>query len=167
VTSVFKIDEMWLFRKRREIRGLETDDKVAMKIARTFIKAQIKFANLMNYYSSRISLKRMRLMSYAFCFVGTGMSLYYIAIAILKNENLNHITIEQAKVPVLQDSNEQVLTTNGLIDEESWKKISCFKRTMDSLRDSGSSKFDSMVLARPGLMDSLELLKEMYYSQKK
>ena len=95
------------------------------------------------------------------------MSLYYLGIAVLKNENPNNVNIEQAKVPVLPDSNEQVLSPSVLIDEESWKKISGFERTMDSLRESGSSKFDSIVLARPGLMDSLELLKEMYYSQKK
>src|SRR5687767_12182579 len=48
-------------------------------------------------------------------------------------------------------------------------RINSFKKYMDSLSKSSQARlvYDSILKARPGLMDSIQIIEEIYYSQSK
>ena len=59
-----------------------------------------------------------------------------------------------------------MLSTDNAVDEETFLKIQAFKSYMDSLKQAKSIQYDSILTARPYLMDTVLLLEQIYYSQK-
>jgi len=55
------------------------------------------------------------------------------------------------------------------VSEKDIKRINRFKQHMDSLRRSQEGKivYDSILKTRPGLMDSIKAIEQIYYSQSK
>jgi hypothetical protein len=158
---------MWLFKRKKKEKDTFQKDMIAGKIARAMVAIQIKFANAMNKLFSKTSPRRMKLYSFLFSIVGFGLSLYFIAIAISNYSSGRKIKVEQAKIPRVEGRNDnQNSSSNILIDEQTWKKIESFKEYVDSLKQNGSKEVDSLIAARPGLLDSISMLEEIYYSQK-
>ena len=54
------------------------------------------------------------------------------------------------------------------VAERDYQSIASFKHYMDSLNKSlnGKYQYDSILQARPGLMDSVQVLEQLYLSQK-
>ena len=160
---------MWLLKRRKlkdEKKNTEKDT-VAYRIAQAMVVAQTKFAKVMAKCFSKVPAQRMKLFTFLFCVLGFGLSLYIIGIAILNIRFQSKFKIEQVSVPKIQDNKyDATIKSNILVDEESWNKIQCFKRYIDSLRVNGSKEVDSILEQRPGLMDSIAMFEEIYYSQK-
>ena len=130
------------------------------------VLAQTKFAKMMNKCCSKVSGQRMKLYTYLFCFLGFGLSLYIIGIAFLDFRLRSKFKIEQVSIPKIEDKKyDATIHSNILVDEESWEKIQAFKRYVDSLKQNDVKAVDSLLEERPGLMDSIAMLEEIYYSQ--
>jgi hypothetical protein len=106
-----------------------------------------------------------------FCLFGGGFSIYLIAASILKSDSKQpELKIEQVNVPRYFDKNgNELLQSDQYIDQETYQRIEEYERFMDSLgkTDSGLRLRDSILLTRPGLSDSIKMLKEIYQSQLK
>lgn len=92
--------------------------------------------------------------------------MYYVLNAVLIAEKRPVFKIDRARILNLNQQRDIVPDTEILVDEDTWQKIQVFKQYMDSLRLSESKKYDSIILSRPGLMDSIAMVEELYYSQK-
>ena len=140
-------------------------DKVAARVAKLLLKIQVKFSEFMSACVSKVSPKRLRLLLVVFCLLGGGFSIYLITSSIFQDE-IGGFKIEKINVPKVYDGGNN-LRSEQVVDEEIYKAIERFEWFMDSLRGSqmGLELRDSILKLRPGLMDSLELLKQIYKSQ--
>jgi hypothetical protein len=157
-------------RKVKELNAAKSSgsDKVAGKIAGFIVKAQTKFADVMNRNFSGISTKRMKIFLFLFCLVSGGLSIYYIVNAVFNHDKKNNsFKIDHVDVPKHYDkTGDELIHSQIFIDEETMQNIQVFKQYMDSLKTKGAKQYDSIMLERPGLMDSITMLEEIYYSQK-
>jgi hypothetical protein len=161
---------MWLFKKQKKknkTRNAVTD-KVAGKIARAGIFIQTKFANGMNKIFTGMNVKRLKLSLIIFCVGCGGYSIYLFTDAIISPAaNQNAIKIEQAVVPKhFNKTGDEIIATENMVDEETFTQIQQFKHYLDSLKENKNYLYDSILAARPLLLDTVLMLEQIYYSQK-
>jgi len=159
-----------LFRKRnRKADDHPLKDKAARGIAKFLLRIQTKFSEFMNVNTKNIPVKGLKIFLIAFCLFGGGFSIYLIAEAIFKKDKQQpSIKIDKVNVPKYYDqSGSEKLQTEQYVDEETFRGIQSFERYMDSLKEtkSGRKLHDSILIIRPGLRDSIRMLKEIYNSQ--
>lgn len=161
---------MWLFKKqKRKVEpGNPVSDKVAGKIANAGIAVQIKFAKGMNKIVAGMNTKRLKLYLIIFCICCGGYSIYLFADAIVSPDvNNKALQIDKASIPRHFDNNgDDIMVQDNMVDEETFNQIQQFKQYLDSLKQTGSYLYDSIVTARPFLMDTVLMLEQIYYSQK-
>ncbi|MFT3981207.1 MAG: hypothetical protein QM687_12100 [Ferruginibacter sp.] len=161
-----------LFRKRKDMGNEQPlKEKAAKGIARFLLSIQSKFADVMNAGTKHIPLKKMKMLLVAFCLFSGGFSIYLVANAILKpDEKQPAFKVDQMNVPKYYDRNgDEYLQLDQYVGKETFQRIESFEQYMDSLRlsEPGRKIHDSILIARPGLLDSIKMLKEIYHSQLK
>jgi hypothetical protein len=162
---------MWFFKKQtnkeeKEV-NLSMSDKVAGKIAGACIRAQRKFANGMNKMFKNMNNRNLKAFLILFCLCGGGYSIYLTASAITGSEKTQkNLKVDQVDVPKHFDKTGDEVIPEAYVDEETFYKMQGFKKYMDSLKQNKSKQYDSIMQGRPGLMDSVQVLEERYYSQK-
>jgi len=161
---------MLLFKRKIKsdnIAATSMSDKVARKIAGFGIKAQLKFATVMNNLLNTMKIKKLKTILLVFCITCGGYSIYLVANAIIKpRSSQQDFKVDQVEVPKHYDrTGEEIVAPENSIDEETYEKIQGFKKYMDSLKINKSKLYDSILQARPGLMDSVQMLEEIYNSQ--
>jgi hypothetical protein len=161
---------MWLFKKqtKKNETGNAVSDKVAGKIAKAGIIVQTKFANGLNKMFTGMNAKRLKLSLIIFCIGCGGYSIYLFIEAIVSPvSKQNTIKIEQAVVPKhFNKTGDEIIVVENSVDEETFNQIQLFKHYLDSLKQNKSYLYDSIIIARPFLMDTVLMLEQIYYSQK-
>lgn len=163
---------MWLVKKKKkEVQSDDkttVSDKVAGKIAGVGIKAQQLFAENMNRIFMKTDFKRLKLMLIFFCVSAGGYSLYLIANSVFSPERKqNAFEIQQMDIPKhFNKSGDETVMPEATIDEQTYLQIQDFRKYMDSLKLNRTNEYDSILQARPGLMDSVQVLEQIYLSQK-
>jgi hypothetical protein len=162
---------MWLFKKREKNAASETknnvSDKVAGKIARAGLKLQAVFGNKMNKLFEKMNIKRLKWLLGIFIVCAGGYSMYLLISAIVKPADTT-LKIEQVDIPRhFNKTGEETITSEAYVDEETFSNIQGFKKYMDSIKQVNGKQYDSILFTRPGLLDSVQMLEEIYHSQKK
>ena len=159
-----------LFRRKKDKETSHpVKEKAAKGIAQFLLKTQSKFADIMNNLTKHIPSKKMKIILIAFCLLGSGFSLYLVGEALLKPEKEQPaFKIDPVSVPKHYDrSGDEQLRSDEYVDKETYQQIESFAQYMDSLQRTvtGIKTRDSILQARPGLMDSIRMLKEIYNYQ--
>ncbi len=143
-----------MFKKREH----KWTDKAAGKIAGAGIKVQAKFASGMNRVFATISMKKMKSFLVLSSIVCGGYSVYLIAHAIFGSDlQQPSFKVKQMNIPKhLNRNGSEVNEPGDHVSDEVFFEIQRHKRYMDSM------KMD----IRPGLMDSIKVLEQIYQSQK-
>lgn len=163
---------MWLFKKKKkELQSEEKttmSDKVAGKIAGVGIKAQQLFAEKMNRTFMKTDFKRLKLILIFFCVSAGGYSIYLIASSVFSPERKQKtFEIQQMDIPKHFDkTGDETVMPDATVDEQTYLQIQDFRKYMDSLKLNRTNEYDSILQARPGLMDSVQVLEQIYLSQK-
>ena len=163
---------MWLFKKKKSELLLEEktamSDKVAGKIAGIGIKAQQLFAEKMNRTFMKTDFKRLKLVLIVFCITAGGYSIYLIANSVFSPERKQKaFEIQQMDIPKhFNKTGDETVMPEATIDEQTYLQIEVFRKYMDSLKLNSTNEYDSILQARPGLMDSVQVLEQIYLSQK-
>jgi len=163
---------MWLFKKKKkELQSEEKttmSDKVAGKIAGVGIKAQQLFAEKMNRTFMKTDFKRLKLILIVFCITAGGYSIYLIANSLFSPERKQKaFEIQQMDIPKHFDkTGDETVMPDATVDEQTYLQIQDFRKYMDSLKLNRTNEYDSILQARPGLMDSVQVLEQIYLSQK-
>jgi hypothetical protein len=144
-----------LFLKNKISKENPAKDKLAGTIAGFLIKVQTKCSDFMNDKLSRVPVKKMKAFLILFCLFWGGLSGYYLFTAIF-NKKQAPIKVESINVPrhINTTVDEQI---EGRVDKETFDKIESYKKYMDSTHE----------LIRPGLLDSINILEQIYLSQQK
>ena len=121
-----------------------------------------KLADYLNNKATTVSKRTIKAFLIVFCIVSAVGSAYIIIHALQKKHTDYAVTaivvpknIEQNN-PALED----ITMAKAII------RIEHFRYWLDSLHQRGSPLYDSIIQARPGLMDSIHFI-EQYYSSKK
>ncbi len=133
-------------------------DKAATKIANAGIWLQTKFANTMNKNVSKIPARKLKTALIVFCLLGGGFSIYLISHAIFgADKKQQPIEVKQMTSPKHFDkTGSEINEPENYISDEMYREIQEYKHDMDSLGQP----------IRPGLMDSIKILEQIYHSQK-
>jgi hypothetical protein len=98
--------------------------------------------------------------------LGTGSSLYFIVKAVQKSAP-GLIRIERISVPKYYNNKDESVHPDVIVTKREHEEMQEFQRYMDSLHKSNTGKaiYDSIMMNRPGLLDSVNMLEEIYQSQ--
>jgi hypothetical protein len=141
---------------------------VAEKIANGILKAQRGFAAFLGKRTAGLSNRGKIVFLTGVCIVFGGLSLVSVIRVFTPVGGTALAKPDQVAVPKHFDKtgeasgNEVVIVSPGL-----YKRLQDFKMYMDSLREKSKVKYDSIVRARPGLMDSVLFLEQIYSEQKR
>jgi hypothetical protein len=163
---------MWLFKKKNQVKDDDgvlpsVSDKVAGKIAGAGLKIQKAFGNKMNKLFENMNQLKLKRGLIVFTLLASSYSLYLVITAITKPTLPNNFKVEQIDVPKHFDkTGDEIIEQDAMVDEETYTNIQQFKKYMDSLKFNSTKQYDSILISRPGLMDSVQMLEEIYHSQK-
>ena len=158
---------MKLFKRNTIQTKSVLSDKAAGLIAGGILKVQKKFANVLGQISASWKTKQQLIFLYLVCIVLGGLSVVAIIKPFNKNAPNSLNKPSAIKTPRNIYSNEDQHSVR--ITENEIRQVHVFKHTLDSLSktDDGKIKVNKLLNKRPGLIDSLEMVEQLYYSQKK
>lgn len=141
---------MKLFSKN--IKNSVLTDKAANGIANGILKSQNRFARYMYSITKSWKQKQQWIFFYLVCVVFGGLSIIAIINSFKIKEQDKAIIPKFISVPrnIHQQNNEFVITENEFQQVQEYKR-----------------KYPNLQKERPGLFDSLSLIEQVYYSQKK
>lgn len=141
---------MNLFKKN--IGGNELTDKASNGIAKGILKLQNSFAKSMYSVTKKWKQKQQWLFLYLFCFLFGGLSVLVIVKSFKSREADIAIIPKSISIPknIHKQSNVFVITENE------FQKVQEYEHQYPNLQKE-----------RPGLFDSLSMVEQIYYSQKK
>jgi hypothetical protein len=157
-----------LFRKRKKqniSNGLTVHDKAATRIAVFFTSLQNRFACFMNTKINKLSNQSKKIWLVAFCSLSGAITISTLVYAL----STPGLTIpEPVRFPKYYHSADSK-TSEPLVTGRDVMRIQNFKVYLDSLTKSvpGKALYDSIMRARPGLVDSIRVCQELYSSQQK
>lgn len=157
---------MKLFKNYNRNTNHAVSDKAAGWIAGGILKTQKRFADTLGAISARWKTKQQWVFLCMLCLVFGGLSV--VALVKAFNNKTQSISkpaaIEKPRSILKRESKNEVLITDNEIGE-----VHSFKRLLDSLSKTaeGKIKVKRLLSRRPGLMDSIEMVEQLYYSQKK
>ena len=142
-------------------------DTAAVRIYRIIHQIQTGFASFMSKKLNHLSAKKRKTFFILFFILLGGLSVHQIALGIISDSAIvNIVKIDKINFSI-HDSKSSI---EGLeITKRDFQSIALFRHYMDSLSKSLSGKYqyDSILQARPGLMDSVQVLEQLYLSQQK
>ena len=152
----------------REPKDSRVQDKVAKGIAGFLLSIQNSFASFMSGRINSLNNRSKHVALAIFCLLFGGFSIYAFVGAFRDRDSDKTIKPDQMAVPIYYDRTDaEVAEPSG--SERDIMRINRFKRYIDSLSKSptGRQVYDSILKARPGLMDSIKVIEQIYYSQSK
>lgn len=155
-------------RGRKEQQGSNAfADKVAAGIVTKCIRVQSKWADYMQRKTEGLSHKAKKWCLTLFCLLSVGCSLYLI-IESFTGTSKRSLGVAPINVPVHStQTGEEATRSFHLITKKEFEKIERFRHHVDSLSRSttGMKIRDSILSLRPGLMDSIRVIENLYQLQ--
>jgi hypothetical protein len=136
----------------KNIKNSVITDKAANGIANSILKSQNGFAKYMYSLTRNWQQKQQWIFLYLVCLVFGGLSIVAIVNSFKTKEPDKTIIPKSISIPrnIHQQNNEFVITENEFQQVQEYKR-----------------KYPNLQKERPGLFDSLSLIEQVYYSQKK
>jgi len=162
----------FLFRKRENTEKTETgksNDRILKQMVNTCLRLQNGWALWMGRRTHHLSRKTLLLLLLTFTALAGGYSIYLIGQSFSANQ-ANAFSVTPIKKPghVLQ-TGDAASQPDMIVSKADYQGIIRFRGYMDSLTRSpaGKAAYDSIILSRPGLLDSIRILEKIYQSQTK
>lgn len=160
----------FLFRKKNKTEAAEPDenhDRVLRQMVNACLRMQTGWALWMGRRTQHLSRITLLLLLLAFIALASGYSIYLIGQS-FSGPQANAFSVTPIIKPghVLQ-TGDAASQPDMIISKTDYQRIIRFRGYMDSLARSPTGKvvYDSIVLSRPGLPDSIRLIEKIYQSQ--
>lgn len=157
-------------RKIKKSDVLETaKNNLWQKFDQANLRLQYKCANWLESKTAHFSRLNWIVILLCFTVFTSGCSIYLIVNSFSGNKARN-ITVSPITKPTnVVPIKEKPVELNTIISKTEFEKITSFRKYMDSLGRSltGKKTYDSIVLNRPRLLDSLTIIENYYYSHLK
>jgi hypothetical protein len=147
----------------------DTKNSIWQNFEKANVQLQYKCANWLERKTAHFSRLHWIAALFIFIMFTSGLSIYLMAASFSENTAKNITVIPITKSRASAPLNENPIEIHTIISKAELEKIAVFRRYMDSLGRSaaGIKIHDSIVLMRPGLLDSLVKLENYYYSHLK
>ncbi|MBF9252129.1 hypothetical protein I2I11_02375 [Pontibacter sp. 172403-2] len=160
----------FFFRNKKSPSSLvpnDAQDRIAKSIVNHCLQWQRKWADWMQDRTERLSGKGKIIALLLFCLLVGGYSIYLITISFTSKQNYSLSVTSIKKPQYAGRSGEERIAASSAISKEDYLKVYHFKEYMDSLARSptGKAVYDSILISRPGLMDSVRFIENSYQSQ--
>ncbi len=155
-----------LFKRRKNIEEENATPIALKKMAEGLNIRMHKCADYLQQRTEHLSMHTKRLCLFVFCLLFGSISICVIIKSF--TDRTNTLSIHAITVPAYIDkSNDYLLLEQTIISEKEFNRIEFFKHYIDSLQKSETGKYlyDSIMKARPHLLDSILLLENMYQVQ--
>jgi hypothetical protein len=139
-------------------------DKIAYSIVRKCTRLQSRWADYMQRKSDRLSSSLKKYWLISFCLLTGGCSLYTIVDSFRTSDN-PAFSVAPINVPEhATKTGEENKHPSIIVTKDAFESVQRFRYYMDSLSRSASGKrtHDSIRASRPGLIDSVLVIEEMY-----
>lgn len=161
-----------LFRKKKTKSAVKENvaqERLANNIVSACIRLQQWWATFMQRYTERLSHNGKLIALSLFCLIAWSLNIYLIANSIMSRKASSFTVTPLIKSPYTDKSGDENTKTFEIVSKAEYEKIQRFRHYMDSLArcPSGKKLYDSILIYRPGLMDSILLLETIYQSQNK
>ncbi len=159
-----------LFRNRKKQnigKHHEMQDQFLKSIMHTCIRWQSGWALWMQRKAEKLSRKGKLIMLLIFMLLTGSYSGYLIGKSFSRSQTYSFSITHIKRLAYTQETGDEVKYTNAVISKSEYERIHRFRRYMDSLARSptGKALHDSIVAHRPGLMDSIQIVENIYQSQ--
>ncbi|HNP25093.1 MAG TPA: hypothetical protein PKL37_23655 [Panacibacter sp.] len=142
-------------------------DKAAVRIYKLIHQMQTGFASFMSRKFNHLTIKKKKTVFILLFILIGGLSVYQIIHGIFSDSEIGTtVKIDKINFPV---HNSKSNIERIKVTEKDYQSIASFRHYMDSLNKilNGKYQYDSILQARPGLMDSVQVLEQLYLSQQK
>ena len=130
-------------------------------------KRQRKWAIYLNHKAEKYSNRSKQIYLALFCLLFGGSSIYIIVRAI--ESPFGNLRVEKMSVPKYATESDTISAFQSMpvLTEKQYHNIQQFRKYMDSLQltKAGKIKHDSIMKSRPGLMDSIDFIEQVYWQQ--
>lgn len=157
---------MLLFKKIRK-RNLVANDDAQQKISNKLKEFQQRIATNLQHKSELLSSQTKKYSLIFFCLLFGGSSIAIIIHAATTKEQT--VSIARLSKPANSMQDEKLyLQADSAITKSEYDRVEQFKNYLFQLKadSSNNKKFDSIMQARPKLMDSIKLFEKIYLQQK-
>ncbi|OXG09674.1 hypothetical protein BC749_11143 [Flavobacterium araucananum] len=154
-------------RKNNAVTG--TKNSIWEKFEQANLRLQHKCAQWLERKTAHFSRLNWIVVLFTFIVFTGGCSIYLIVKSFYGNTTKNITVIPITKPTSSVPLKEKDIDLNTIISKAELERVARFRRYMDSVGRSpiGKKTHDSIVLNRPGLLDSLTMLENYYYSHLK
>jgi hypothetical protein len=157
---------MWRKGKKMGTAERSVNDKAATGIAKLINGMQRKFGETLNKKTAKLTQRGKVVLLVGFCIVFGGGSIYIMVDGMRSSRSSSELLNSKSiAVPSHVDKTGDLSPDiKAFITAEDIRKIQAFRRYMDSLKTTkqGLLTHDSIIHARPGLMDSLAEVEWLY-----
>lgn len=156
---------MFVF-KRHKKKDVALENKHPHVLFQQCEKMKQMFACYLQQLSELLSLKSKKVILLLFFIVCSAGSVFIIVNASGNRNKIIHVK-QISKPSSIQDSTHIATKSDSAITEKDYKRIELFKSYLLQLRDDSINRkrFDSIIVQRPHLIDSIALFEKMYLSQ--
>lgn len=144
-------------------------DRMATVIVRIIQQLQQCFVQFMKAIVNKLSVTQSKIVFVMVISVTGFYSLYIFGAALLQQKKGTPIftpaSIRQPAIIYKDEGHDRMRL--AVADSSTAEKIRDFNIYFDSLQKTEPKQYDSILQSRPGLMDSIRMLTQIYYSQKK
>ena len=159
-----------LFRKRKtqsSVKENAAQERLANHIVSACIRFQQRWADFMQRHTERLSHNAKLIVLSLFFLTAGSLSVYLIASSMMRRKTPSINVTHFKQPPYTVKSGDENTKALMMVSKAEHEKIQHFRIYMDSLARSPSGKklLDSILSQRPGLMDSILLIENIYQSQ--
>jgi hypothetical protein len=137
-------------------------NETAQSIVYRCLRRQVQASQFLQKKSEMLTVKAKRLVVIAFCFMSFCSCLYIIIESVCAHPDTS-LAISTIRAPT-QNVHINMVSS---ISKEEFQRIENFKSYLDSLAKTNAGKriLDSIIANRPGLIDSLSIVENLYQTQ--
>ncbi|HLP37770.1 hypothetical protein [Lacibacter sp.] len=156
-------------KRSHKLKRIESNptDRMASVIAGSIKRMQEQFVKLMTALFQKIGTRLSKIVFVAVLTATGSYSLYLTGIAFLqpnKSIQLSKPSSIQQPENIKQNESKTVMPLTS-VDTITAEKLQAFLLYFDSIKTNQPTQYDSILQSRPGLIDSVRMLTQLYYSQ--
>lgn len=156
-----------LFKKQKAVHTEDEPDRLAQWLTAKGIRFQKRWAGFMQRRMEKLSMRGKKGMVIALCIV-SGSYCSRIIYQSFHNRHAKIFSVTAIQAPAhVTETGEATVTKDVIITEAEYQRVRHFHQYVDSLyaTNEGKTIADSLLLQRPGLMDSIYRLEQLYQLQ--
>jgi hypothetical protein len=144
-------------------------ERAAIGLATFLLRIQVRVSKKVNSWLARRSLASLRIYVLLFCLLSGGYSIYLVIDALESKRAKNTLLrVDRAAVPKhFKKGGDEVSRGEAKQDVEVHREVQLFRHYLDSLQERHPAAYDSLMEARPHLIDSIRLLEDIYFKPNK